>query len=211
MSAISPGRIRAERPCSAGSGLAALACLALALSLAACTTTAGPHTAGTLSGKLTLRTAGEDRLVYEPDKHDPLTFVTTDGQRIRPQRIYTDGGTIPPAFWVVPGLFPWEYAPAYVVHDWLFRQHHCRYAGHSDVSFEDSARILDEVMDTLERRGLVSRNPRGRALIDHGARSGIARVVWKHGLCTRQEFGTAGQSSSGMRILKLDFSRRRTE
>lgn len=209
MIAVTSGPIRPGRSAWAARGRAALVCLAFALSLAGCATTTRPQASGTLSGKFTLIATGETRIIFVPDKRDPLTFVTSDGRKIQPKRVYTDGGTIPPVFWLVPGLSPWEYAPAYVIHDWLFRQHHCRYDGYREVSFDDSARILDDVMNTLQERGLVPPHPEARVLVGRGARSPIARFVWKFGRCTRQDFGTARTASSGIATLRLDFSSRR--
>ena len=63
------------------------------------------------------------------------------------------------------GLFTVGLRPAYIIHDWLFEQHHCRYSGWAEVSFEDSARILGEVIDTLMLKGDVPPNPEARSLI----------------------------------------------
>ena len=102
--------------------------------LTACMTWTQPGPGGTLTGKLNVRWIGENRFVYEPDAQDPLTFVSTDTSKIIPARMLTDGGSIPPVFWGAPGLSPWGYGPAYIIHDWLFDQHHCKYAGWESVS-----------------------------------------------------------------------------
>ena len=79
--------------------------------------------------------SGDGRFVFIPNPNDPLTFTRLDnmgtviGQPIRPEIMYTDGGSIPRLATVFKGLSPWGYAPAYMVHDWLFIAHHCNVDG----------------------------------------------------------------------------------
>lgn len=143
-----------------------------------CLTAVQPGTTGQLSGKLIVQWAGENRFAYLPDARDPLTFITSDGKRIVPERMYTDGGSIPPIFWGLRGFSPWGYGPAYIIHDWLFEQHHCQYDGWQNISFDDSARILGEVIDTLIAKGDVPPNSQARVLIEQGVRTSIARKLW---------------------------------
>ncbi len=100
--------------------------LALLLGLGGCATATVPGPGGTLSGKLVVQWVAENRFIYRPDAADPLRFRRPNGQEIVPQEIFTDGGSIPPVFWSLPGFSPWGYGPAYIVHDWLFQQHRCR-------------------------------------------------------------------------------------
>ena len=66
--------------------------------------------------------------------------------------MYTDGGSIPKIAQVFKGLSPWGYAPAYMIHDWVFIAHHCIVDGSTEkrfdqvrgVAFDDSAAILGE-------------------------------------------------------------------
>ena len=178
--------------------------LAVALALLGATV-AEPAGAGTFSGRLELQAERGNRFIYIPDKDSPFTFVTSNNEVIAPQSMYTNGGSIPPVLWLAPGLSPWTYGPAFVLHDWLFRQHHCHYAGYERVSFEDSARILTEAMDTLEHLGLVPRNPRAVAIITRGAHSRVARVVWDRGFCTPQKFG-AGPAKTNPIVKVYDFT-----
>jgi hypothetical protein len=104
----------------------ALAGVVFALVLSGCATLTQPRPGGMLTGKLIVQWAGENQFIYLPDPDDPLTFVTSDQRRIVPQRMYTDGGSVPTVFWALPGFSPWGYGPAYIIHDWLFEQHHCR-------------------------------------------------------------------------------------
>jgi hypothetical protein len=179
-----------------------------------CVSISTPGAGGVLTGKLIVQWAGENKFIYLPDPDDPLVFVSTDKKRIVPQRMYTDGGSVPPIFWSVPGFSPWGYGPAYIIHDWLFEQHHCRYEGWTEISFEDSARILGETIDTLVARGDVAPNPVARQLIEQGVRTGLARQRWSAANdCSSppaQAPGSPGGRSrmapTGPIILRLDFS-----
>lgn len=78
----------------------------------------------------------------------------------------------------IPGFSPWSYGPAYIVHDRLFEQHRCSYPRADQISFDDSARILGEVIDTLMREGIVPPDPRARWPIEAGARTPFACQLW---------------------------------
>jgi hypothetical protein len=123
--------------------------------------------------------------------------------------MYTDGGSAPPVFWALPGFSPWGYGPAYIIHDWLFEQHHCRYPGWEDISFHDSARLLGEGIDTLMKEGDVPPNPEARYLIEQGVRTGIARNLWENGVCEQPSPRARRPAPSGPVILRIDFSQRR--
>ena len=93
--------------------------------------------------------AGDGIFLFVPDPRDPLIFHRPDpnshGAKIQPGLMYTDGGSIPKIAQVFNGLSPWGYAPAYMIHDWLFVGRHCLVdgeAGHRfdeirDVNFQD--------------------------------------------------------------------------
>jgi hypothetical protein len=176
-----------------------------------CATSSMPGQGGTLSGKLIVQWAGENRFVYLPDASDPLTFIGSDGTRVVPGRMYTDGGSIPPVFWAAQGFSPWGYGPAYIIHDWLFEQHHCRYAGWEEISFADSARILGEVIDTLMTKGDVPPNPTARNMIEIGVRTGIAKAAWDRPEACEPPASLRARriTPTGPVILRLDFSQRR--
>ncbi len=188
-----------------------LVAAALLLGLGACVTSGGGGTGatGTLSGDLVVRWIAENRFVYEPTAK-PLTYVTSDGLTIQPKLMYTDGGSIPPIFWPIDGFSPWGYAPAYIVHDWLFDQHHCKDPGWEAISFERSADILGEVIDTLVKRGDVPSHGAARDLIVAGVRSSIARSLWDApGRCNRPpQASTAGRAAApGPVVIRFDLSR----
>ena len=143
----------------------ALAALAVLLGLSGCITVDYSRlNPGTLSGSLFVMwideggSSGDGTFLFVPDPHDPLTFRRSDptqpGAVIRPGMMYTDGGSIPKIAQVFNGLSPWGYAPAYMIHDWLFVAHHCIVDGEDgprfdqvrSVTFEDSAEILGEAI-----------------------------------------------------------------
>jgi len=80
---------------------------------------------GKFSGTVDVRWIKPDRFIFVPNSADPMQFLTASNRPIRPNIMYTDGGSVPRLFWNVPGYSPWGYAPAYIVHDWLFHAHHC--------------------------------------------------------------------------------------
>ena len=61
--------------------------------------------------------------VFEQDERHPFAFVRGNGELITPRPIYTTGGSVPRFIWAYNGFSPWDYAPAYVVHDWLYEAH----------------------------------------------------------------------------------------
>jgi hypothetical protein len=153
--------------------------LFLALALVACASLRYARVpTGTFSGKLDVQWDGSNRFIYAPRPGDELTYVTSSGDSITPERMYTDGGSIPRLLWGFSGLSPWDYGPAYVIHDWLFERKHCRYPGWTNVSFEQSGNILAEGLKTLMASGTVEVNPEALVLIRAGVLTPTARRIW---------------------------------
>lgn len=119
-----------------------------------------------LRGMLLIQWHDENRFIYVPDTAKPLVFKLKDGREIRPGRMYTDGGSIPRVFWGFKGFSPWGYAPAYVLHDWLYHQHRCKQdIGPQRYSFAEANQVLDDVIAILFKRGTAEPNQRARELI----------------------------------------------
>ena len=125
---------------------------------------------------------GEPSLVWvKPDifRMEPNTprfrFIRSTGEVIEPGRMFTDGGSIPRALWFVKDLSPWSYAPAFLIHDWLFDCHH---AGTTDKSFEEVRDIMLEGLRTLMESKLCEPNRLVFDLIYSGIDSFIAHRVW---------------------------------
>jgi hypothetical protein len=117
---------------------------------------------GVLKGHVVVEWRREDNFVYRPDPNNLFSFkpsfMTT---AIVPETMYTDGGSIPRIFWSVPGLSPWGFGPAYIIHDWLFEVHRCHRPAPPEVAaitFEQSAQILAEVGKSLIDAGLIDNN-----------------------------------------------------
>lgn len=157
---------------------------------------------GTFSGRLFVMwvdeggPSGDGTFLFVPDPRAPLTFRRHDAQGtatvIRPGLMYTDGGSIPKIAQVFKGLSPWGYAPAYMIHDWLFVGHHCivdgeddgRFAGLHGVTFDESAKILGEAIRGLVAARQVQPNDLAGSAITSAVDSFVARNLWNvHGAC----------------------------
>lgn len=80
---------------------------------------------GEFEGRFTLEWIAPDLFQYHPDAGDPFRYVRKDKQGqvveiVQPMTMETDGGSIPRFAQIIPGLSPWEYGPAYLIHDWEF-------------------------------------------------------------------------------------------
>ena len=138
---------------------------------------------GEFSGKVQVTWIAPNYFIYDPAPADPLVFKRGDGKMIQPQRMYTDGGSIPPFLWGIPGYSPWSYAPAYMIHDWLFEAHHCKLSDLDWVTFDDSATILAEAIKTLMESGKVPKDPQVLDVIYSGVSSFVAQDLWTGGQC----------------------------
>ena len=110
---------------------------------------------GSFSGRLVVEWNGFDfendrpTFIFRPDPAAPFRYTTSSGRVFEPRLMDTDGGTIPLILHGIKKFSPWGYAPAYVIHDWLFVAHKCGVTPDNDVSFAQSADILGEAIKTL--------------------------------------------------------------
>ncbi|MBM9593436.1 DUF1353 domain-containing protein [Roseitranquillus sediminis] len=102
-----------------------------------------------------LRWVSPDFFEYLPVGESEFGFVRANGETITPGRMYTDGGSIPRAFRNIEGFSPWNFAPAFLVHDWEFDVHHCRI---SDKSFSEVSVTMMEGIKTLMEQGVSKRS-----------------------------------------------------
>jgi hypothetical protein len=129
------------------------------------------------------RFAGEPRLVWvKPDRfrHElntekPFSFIRKNGEAIAPGEMITDGGSIPRLLWSIKDLSPWAYGPAFLIHDWLFVQHH---SGATDKPFEEVRDILMEAIRTLMEDGPCEFSRVAFDAIYAGVDSPVARALW---------------------------------
>ncbi|GAA3859177.1 hypothetical protein [Celeribacter arenosi] len=168
--------------------------------------------------------SGDGRFVYVPSRTRPLTFyrdrpgveVTT----IQPDLMYTDGGSIPKAGQLFNGFSPWGYAPAYMVHDWLFVARHCLIDGDANeaeqkiagMEFQESAEIIAEAIKTLVATGKVQNNDVAPRVISGAVAGPFAYERWTvQGACKddrvsqehRREVEAAFAQRSGARLRTL--------
>ena len=92
---------------------------------------------------------GEPTFVYVPDSQNVFKYRTSEGREIIPQTMDTDGGSIPRILHGIGKFSPWIYAPAYLIHDWIFIAHKTKTSPDNDITFEESAMILAEAIKTL--------------------------------------------------------------
>lgn len=143
--------------------------------------------------------AGDGRFLFVPDPHAPLVFTWTDPQGktrdLQPRMMYTDGGSIPKFVQVFKGFSPWGYAPAYMVHDWLYTARHCNRDGQAspaeaevaDITFQQSADILASAIKTLTVTGRVAKDDVAASTISDAVAGPIAWRVWdKAGACEKE-------------------------
>jgi hypothetical protein len=129
---------------------------------------------------------GDGTFIYVPTPNKPLTFTRPSGTEIAPTMIYTDGGSVPPVARAFRGFTPWNYGPAYIVHDWLFRAKQCwadgkrdeAYKVVADMSFEESAEIIAESIKALHESGRVRKDDVSGAAVTAAVTSPISYQYW---------------------------------
>lgn len=130
---------------------------------------------GRFEGEPHLVWIGPDRFRHEPRTENAFCFIRHNGECIQPGKMETDGGSIPRPLWPFKDLSPWGYAPAFLIHDWLFDQHH---SGSTTLSFEEVRDILMEGIRTLMESGVCRRDRVAFDLIHAGVDSFVARAIW---------------------------------
>jgi hypothetical protein len=187
-----------------------------ALLVNACSTQAYRDTkSGSFRGVLDVRWVKNDFFIFIPSKTDPLTFTRSNGKPIQPGIMYTDGGSIPQFLWGVEGFSPWGYAPAYIIHDWLFEAQHCGHKPDNDYTFLESADILAEGLKTIMESDDQIRNYFVFDSVYSAVKSSIAKKRWDNGECKPpimmilEQFGfdsaRALEQQPGELIMRIQF------
>lgn len=144
---------------------------------------------GEFAGRFSLQWIGPDLFQYTPDPDDPFRYLRNKGpgkraEVVQPGSMVTDGGSIPriPRIaQILPGLSPWEYGPAYLIHDWEFYRHDI------DPDFRKSFKqvnlTLAEAIWTLMNAGYPgtkrpARNVQTVYTIYSAVSSPIGRQIW---------------------------------
>jgi hypothetical protein len=159
---------------------------------------------GTLKGKLTVQWIEPDIFLFVPDTDSPLTFTRSNGEKIVPGRMLTDGGSVPRPLWILRNYSPWGYAPAFVVHDWLFEVHHCQYDGFKKYSYKDAASIMSEIMKTMMVLKKVEVDRLTLWSMHAAVASPIAEKQWDSGKCNPPPPGMFG-GPKPLREYTIDF------
>jgi hypothetical protein len=112
---------------------------------------------------------------YCPSQETPFSFERHNGEVVTPGVMNTDGGSIPRIFWWITGLSPWDYGPAYLIHDWEFDLHH---ANETNKTFDEVNRTMMEALRTLMDAGYAETNAWAFSRIWDGINSDWAKRVW---------------------------------
>lgn len=139
---------------------------------------------GRLSGKLKVQWISPDEFQFLPDKDNPLTFERSNGEFIQPAEMQTDGGTIPRVFWVFSSFSPWGYAPAFIIHDWLFHMKYCNIPGNEEYNVFIAGQIMSEVMKTMMNKyPNIEENKFVLYSMNQAVTSDTAKDLWDNGKC----------------------------
>ncbi|MFG5410679.1 DUF1353 domain-containing protein [Piscinibacter sakaiensis] len=138
---------------------------------------------GQLKGKLVVQWIEPDLFLFIPDATNPLVFTRSDGKSIQPGRMLTDGGSVPRPMWAFRSYSPWGYAPAFIVHDWLFHIKRCKIGDYQSWTLESSADVMGEVIKTMMETGKVERDPQTVRLMLAAVSSSFAKKYWESDLC----------------------------
>jgi hypothetical protein len=111
---------------------------------------------GSFEGRIQLLWEGMDQFIYRVDTKEPFAYTTSNGKRISPKLMETDGGSIPRVIRGLSKFSSWGYAPAFIIHDWLFVAHKCGNIPDNSFTFEETALVMAEAIKTLMVKGIKS-------------------------------------------------------
>lgn len=136
--------------------------------------------------------AGDGKFIYVPIRSDPLVLTWMDGKgqwrETEPGIMFTDGGSIPKFAQGFEGYSPWGYAPAYMVHDWVFEARQCVRNGNASedqkrsvagMEFDDTVRIMAQAIAVLVERKLVSDKGTAPSGVTAAVGTPISRRLWE--------------------------------
>jgi hypothetical protein len=139
---------------------------------------------GSYGGVVRIEWTEPDKFIFRQDESRPFYFKRASGEVIKPHTIYTDGGSIPQAFWGVKNFSPWAYGPAYVIHDWMFDAHHCGFPEGKNYTVDSAADVLQEALKTLMvANPAVKQSKENVFLIGTAVRTPVAQKLWNTGVC----------------------------
>lgn len=116
-----------------------------------------------------------------------FSYITSEGRRITPGPMDTDGGSIPLPLHAINRFSPWAYGPVFIVHDWFFVARKCNVEPDTDFTFDDSSILMAEAIKTLmevgfeNQDGEIKKFPKNEDtlyLMYLAVSSSIARDAW---------------------------------
>jgi hypothetical protein len=135
---------------------------------------------GTFTGEVTLTWRGPRSYALRFVDQPPFSYTLADGSlTITPGPMMTDGGSVPKFFWRI--VDPWEFLPAYMIHDSLFQAHH---DGKDLLDFDATNLCLAEAINTLIQTGRATGGWIETEAIYRAVSSRFGRWVWDHGTAT---------------------------
>ena len=138
---------------------------------------------GRLEGKVLVQWIEPDLFIFTPDQNERLKFIRKNGDEIMPQRMLTDGGSIPRSVWILRSYSPWGFAPAFIIHDWLFEVKHCHFSEHEGYTHVDAARVMAEIMKTMMESKKVAVDRSTVISMYSAVVSPLAKENWDNGKC----------------------------
>lgn len=139
--------------------------------------------AGKLEGKLIVQWLEPDKFLFVPDSAAPLKFTRASGEVVQPMRLVTDGGSVPRPMWVSRSYSPWGFAPAFILHDWLFEMKRCKIAGNPAADYKVAALIMAEVIKTMAAAGVAQVDDLTLVSMHAAVTSTYAKDYWDNGRC----------------------------
>lgn len=161
---------------------------------------------GKLSGKLTVQWIKPDEFIFIPDKEKPLTFERHNKDTITPGVMHTDGGSIPQPLRSIKNYSPWGYAPAFIIHDWLFEMKHCNIPGGEKYTYHEAATIMSEIIKTMMESGnRVSKNKLTMYSMHKAVDSKIAANLWNNGKCDQPTSHSITNSTTPLMEYTIEY------
>lgn len=130
---------------------------------------------GEFEGEPVVTVSGGRDYLYRPGV-PALRFRRANGEEVTPGTMVTDAGSIPRICWAIPGLDPWTFLPAFLVHDWDFMAHHC--VPDYPRTFEQANDTLAEAVYTMMVKFPALQDWRVLVAIHTGCSSFVGRKLW---------------------------------
>ena len=90
----------------------------------------------------------------------------------------------PQAFERIQKLLTMGYAPAFVIHDWIFHMKNCQLGGHQNYDLKIAGTVMAEAIKTMMETGKTEKDALTVDLMFRAVTSPIAQNYWENGRCT---------------------------